>query len=109
MIRLPSADGQRIKLDQCGLLFLSTPHSGTTRADWNGFLVAVAETVAGVRPATLDQLKSFNPASVWDQKDFLNLKPTPPFRCLAEGCKTHIGRTNQYVNLLDATSNISSC
>ncbi|RSL62603.1 hypothetical protein CEP54_005629 [Fusarium duplospermum] len=67
------------------------------KADWSNFIVAAAETVAGVRPQVVSQLQSFNHASVWDKKAFLKLSPRPPFRCFAEGRKKVIKRTYQHV------------
>ncbi|KAF5012463.1 hypothetical protein FDECE_1515 [Fusarium decemcellulare] len=87
---IPASSIKGIELSRCGLIFLATPHSGSTQADWNNFVVAAAGAVAGVRQEVVDRLKAFNPASVWDKKAFLNLDPRPPFRCYAEGEKTHI-------------------
>jgi hypothetical protein len=89
-----------ITLSQCGILFLATPHTGSTKADWNNFLVGVAEAFAGIRPETVVQLKSFNTASVWDKKAFLKLTPRPPFRCFAEGRKMRVKGTDQHVRTL---------
>ncbi len=80
-----------LKLDQCGLLFLSTPHSGTTEADWNDFLSSVFELTFGVRSHEIvDQLRSFNPASVDSEDDFSAMERVPPMYCLVEGEKTKI-------------------
>ncbi|KAL5617889.1 hypothetical protein FOVSG1_000111 [Fusarium oxysporum f. sp. vasinfectum] len=88
---------QNIKLSQCGILFLATPHSGATKADWSNFLVATAHTIGGVRPETVKTLQSFNTASVWDTAAFLNLSPCPPFRCFAEGLRMRVKGTNQHI------------
>ncbi|CVK85068.1 uncharacterized protein FMAN_01986 [Fusarium mangiferae] len=88
---------QNIKLSQCGILFLATPHSGSTKADWSNFIVAVTHTLGGVRPETVKTLESFNTASVWDTAEFLNLDPCPPFRCFAEGLKMRVKGTNQHI------------
>lgn len=78
-----------VKLDQCGLLFLSTPHSGTTQADWNEFLSSISELTIGVRSHEIvDQLRSFNPASVDSEDDFSAMERVPPMYCLVEGEKT---------------------
>ncbi|KAL8938801.1 MAG: hypothetical protein Q9216_003701 [Gyalolechia sp. 2 TL-2023] len=73
MIRLhrysKNYDGVRLKL--CGLVFLSTPHSGTTEADWNQFLSNLSEATLGVRShAIVDELRSFNPSSVDSEEAF---------------------------------------
>ncbi|KAH7493324.1 hypothetical protein FOMA001_g2044 [Fusarium oxysporum f. sp. matthiolae] len=88
---------QNIKLSQSGIVFLATPHSGSTKADWSNFLVATAHTIGGVRAETVRTLQSFNTASVWDTAAFLNLEPCPPFRCFAEGLKMRVKGTNQHI------------
>lgn len=100
MSQLPTSNIKGITLSQCGLVFLATPHTGTTKADWSNFIVAAAGTVAGVRPEVVSYLQSFNPASVWDKKAFLKLSPRPPFRCFAEGRKKLIKGTYQHVSFL---------
>jgi hypothetical protein len=97
MVRLVNFSGQfpRIQLDQCGLLFLATPHSGTTEATWNQLILAIADTVVSVRLDRVKLLEAFNPASVSDKENFFNLKPCPHYRCLAEGKKTTI------INVID--------
>jgi hypothetical protein len=100
MVRLPKAiNCPGIRLERCGLLFLSTPHTGCGSADWNQFLVALAVTIADVRQDTINLLRSFNPTSVWDKKDFEDLEPHPPIKCFAEGRTTKIKGTEQYVSL----------
>lgn len=98
MSQLPTSNIKGITPSQCGLIFLATPHTGTTKADWSHFIVAAAGTVAGVRPEVISYLQSFNPASVWDKKAFLKLSPRPPFRCFAEGRKKLIKGTYQHVS-----------
>ncbi|KAM0083609.1 hypothetical protein ACKRZS_004194 [Fusarium odoratissimum] len=98
MARLhPTHNCQNIKLSQCGIVFLATPHSGSTKADWSNFLVATAHTIGGVRPETVKTLQAFNTASVWDTAAFLNIEPCPPFRCFAEGLKMRVKGTNQHI------------
>jgi hypothetical protein len=89
--------GMNLKL--CGLLFLSTPHSGSTDADWNNFLVDIAQITLGVRPEILNSLKSFNPLSAEDQEDFANMKHQPPFDAFYETQKTKIAKFNRHVFL----------
>ena len=80
-----------LTLDRCGLLFLSTPHSGTTQADWNAFLMNVSELTVGVRSHEIvDQLRSFNPASVDSQDAFSAMERAPPLYCLVESEKTSV-------------------
>ncbi|KAJ3538330.1 hypothetical protein NM208_g5949 [Fusarium decemcellulare] len=87
---IPASSVRGIELSRCGLVFLATPHSGATQADWNNFVVAAAGVVAGVRQEVVSRLKAFNPETVWDKRAFLNLDPRPPFRCFAEGRKMDI-------------------
>ncbi len=71
--------------NRCGLLFLATPHSGASIADWNKYLVDLAELVFGVRSnAIVDNLRSFNPFSVESKEAFLSLPVVPPYFCLCE-------------------------
>ena len=86
-----------IRLENCGLLFLSTPHRGSTQADWNEFLVSLSELTLGVRShAIFDELRSFNPLSVDSEEAFNAMRVLPPFHCLCESNKTVVlgkGRT----------------
>jgi hypothetical protein len=97
MLQLAGSTFSGITLAQCGLLFMATPHTGTTKADWDTFVVAVANTVTGVRSEVVSHLKAFSPASVWDKQAFLNLDARPPFRCYAEGRKLRVRGTDQHV------------
>lgn len=93
MIRLhrQASQFEGIKLNMCGLVFLSTPHSGTTEADWNQFLLSISEITLGVRShAIVDQLKSFNSSSVDSEEEFAAMSTVPPFHCFCEGEKTLI-------------------
>ncbi|KAF4626234.1 hypothetical protein G7Y89_g11926 [Cudoniella acicularis] len=104
MILLQASRFEGIQLDQCGLLFLSTPHSGTTVADWQDFLVALAGTFANVRQSTLKRLESFNPMSASDKEGFLALDPCPTYRCLAEGKMTKIKGISKYIVTSDSAA-----
>ncbi|RSM18346.1 hypothetical protein CDV31_002865 [Fusarium ambrosium] len=104
MSQLSTSNIKNITLSQCGLVFLATPHTGTTKADWGNFILAAAEAVAGVKPEVVSLLQSFNPASVWDKKAFLKLTPRPPFRCFAEERKKLIKHTYQHVVTQDSAS-----
>lgn len=86
-----------IRLENCGLLFLSTPHSGTTEADWNKYLVDIAELTAGLRPEIINGLRPFNRSSVDSQEHFATMKEIPPFFCLCESNKTKVGPSLRYV------------
>lgn len=98
MSQVASTDNcEGITLSKCGIIFLATPHTGSGAADWNDFLVAVANTVAGVRPEIVNILKSFNTYSVWDKKAFFDLNPQPPFRCFAEARKMVVRSTRKHV------------
>ncbi|KAF5606142.1 uncharacterized protein FSUBG_6256 [Fusarium subglutinans] len=93
----PTSNYTNITISQCGIVFLATPHSGSTKADWSNFLVATAHTIGGVRPETVRILQAFNTASVWDTAAFFDLDPCPPFRCFAEGLKMRVKGTNQHI------------
>ncbi|KAF5982761.1 hypothetical protein FBULB1_4151 [Fusarium bulbicola] len=88
---------KNITLPQCAIVFLATPHSGSTKADWSNFLVATANLIGGVRQETVKILQSFNTASVWDTAAFLGLDPCPPFRCYAEGAMMDVKGTHQLI------------
>ena len=89
-----------IQLDKCGLVFLSTPHSGTTQADWNDFLVNLSELAFGVRSHEIvDELRSFNHSSVDSAENFSSMKPKPPFHCFCEGESASVAGRNRLVRL----------
>jgi hypothetical protein len=88
-----------VSLSCSALLFLSTPHSGSTQADWNGFVQAIAKLFA-VRSEMAEILKSFNPQSAEGQEDFANLKIKPPFDAFYETHKTQVAKTYRQVGLL---------
>ena len=100
MIRLNTQGGkfQKIKLENCGLLFLSTPHSGSQLADWNELLVNLSELAVGVRShAIVDQLRSYNSSFVDSEEAFAAMKVLPPFHCFCEGEKTMVVGKNRTV------------
>ncbi|KAE9380791.1 hypothetical protein N431DRAFT_459708 [Stipitochalara longipes BDJ] len=86
-----------VDLKLCGILFLSTPHSGSTDADWNSFLIDIAQMTLGVRPEILKSLESFNPLSAEAQEDFANMKHQPPFDAFYETQKTKIAKLNRHI------------
>lgn len=99
MIRLNEYDEPEyrgVQLDRCGLLFLSTPHSGTTEADWNALLLDIANVSWGVRLEIVDSLREFNPTSE-SQDQYANMKIKPPFAALYETQKTKVGGFNRHV------------
>ncbi|KAF5639667.1 hypothetical protein F52700_4049 [Fusarium sp. NRRL 52700] len=100
----PATKYNNITLSRFGIVFLATPHSGSTIADWNDFLVATAHVLGGVRIDSVKTVQAFNPASVWDAQAFLRLKPCPPFRCFAEGRMMPVGRTNKHVVTLSSAT-----
>lgn len=83
-----------ISLSNCGLLFLSTPHLGTTQADLkNIFSESIAKLASLRKDAILHELDSFNKSAgdamrTWR---YMNLaKCRPPFECLCEDRETPI-------------------
>jgi len=104
MIRLNDyshkSEYQGISLKCCGLLFLSTPHSGSTDADWNNFLLDIAQLTFAIRPEILNSLKSFDLLSAEGQEDFANMKHQPPFDAFYETQRTEIATLNRHVCFL---------
>lgn len=88
---------QGIGLKHCGLLFLSTPHSGSKEADWSDFLINIGDLAFGIRPEIVNILKSFNTLSAEGQEDFANMEHQPPFRAFYETEKTKVANTNRHV------------
>jgi hypothetical protein len=88
----------------CGILFLGTPHHGSSEADWNPLPRFVAEVLFGFRmeAITNEMLSSFNShtvknATIWEEIPC-------PFECLVESRKTRTkkGRSEvQYIDLVD--------
>lgn len=84
-MRLSVEKYPNISLFQCGLLFLSTPHYGTSDGDWNGLLLGLSELAFGVRgKAMVGPLSSFNDDGVASKENWENLEPMPPFYCFCE-------------------------
>jgi hypothetical protein len=91
----------RLSHQNCGTLFLSTPHSGSTTADWNGPLLGLAEWAFGLRQReVLERLQSFNDSGVAGKEAFAQIHPQPPYECLCEGDRTWAGKTYKEVLLL---------
>ena len=112
MVRLQTQPNKfdGLKLIHCGLLFLSTPHLGTTQADWNNFLITISELTIGLRShAIVDQLRSFNPASVDSEDAFSEMARVPPFYCLVEGEKTKVAGRARTASLGVITSFSYAC
>ena len=87
MVRLNEhpAETPNMILQRCGQLFLGTPHSGTTEADWNDFMVTCSEILFGLRrEAIINNLRSFNTNSLDNKERFEMINPTLSFRCLCE-------------------------
>ena len=100
MVRLDkqSAKFNGVSLENCGLLFLSTPHSGTTQAEWNELLLSLSEVILGVRThAVIDPLRSFNPSSVDSEEAFATMRDQPSFRGFCEGKKAMVGGKKRIV------------
>ncbi|OAA59720.1 hypothetical protein SPI_05918 [Niveomyces insectorum RCEF 264] len=93
MIRLGENPKQYpgLALEQCGLLFLSTPHSGTDEANWSDFLAELAKIGGVGRGRDFTQLLgAFNRESASAKERFGLLQPVPPFTCIYETQKTSI-------------------
>ena len=101
MIRLNThpAKFDGVRLENCGLLFLSTPHAGTAQADWNEFFLNLSELVLGVRNHEIvHQLQSFNTLFVDSEEAFSTMKVQPPFHCFCEGEKTVLNGKSRIVS-----------
>jgi hypothetical protein len=95
----------RLEHRTCGLLFLGTPHSGSTSADFNKFISNLS-ALFGVRVDILNKLRSFNGFAVSSKEAFRRIKPSPPYACLCESKRTNVAGTLQLVSL--RTSLLSS-
>ncbi|KAM5359546.1 hypothetical protein ACJZ2D_014402 [Fusarium nematophilum] len=104
MTLLSTSGIKGISLSRCGLVFLATPHTGTTKADWNDCILLTAQAAVGIRPDILHHLQAFNPVSVWDKRAFFKLNPQPPFRCFAEGRKQTIKGIDQTIVTQDSAT-----
>ncbi|KAI1502557.1 hypothetical protein F5X99DRAFT_158405 [Biscogniauxia marginata] len=94
---------QGLSAGQCGLLFLSTPHSGATAADWNDYLVELAEHIGRVRGRDFTQiLGSFNNESRKAKERFGLINPTPPYLCLGETRETSVRGYAKMIVTLDS-------
>ncbi|KAI9648606.1 hypothetical protein NHQ30_003243 [Ciborinia camelliae] len=97
-----------ISLLNCGLLFLSTPHSGSLEADWNDFLTGIAQLTLGVRKEIVKTLGSFNPMSTEGQREFMNMKMIPPFDAFHETRKISIALLNRHI-VTKQSASLSTC
>jgi hypothetical protein len=91
VIRLSERPGHYdgVSLKYCGLLFLSTPHSGSTLADQNETLVGWAGAAFRIRSDDIvNILRTASDVSAESRRKFENLSAKPPFFCLCEGKKT---------------------
>ncbi|KAI9904940.1 hypothetical protein N3K66_001469 [Trichothecium roseum] len=116
MVRLHSAPGSYPSLDVrlCGLLFLSTPHSGSAAADWNSYLVELAQNIGKTRArAVTTLLGSFNDESRKTKERFGLISPAPPYVCLGETRATKVkGSTVMdtaptYIQVVDYLESVS--
>jgi hypothetical protein len=99
MIRLEKFHVEGLKLEHCGLLFLSTPHSGTVQADWKDLWLLFGKGAGVSRGQAFTQLlSSFNQPSVNAQEQFAALKPVPPVECLYETQNTSVAGTDRIVS-----------
>ena len=87
----PKYDG--VTLEQCAILFLSTPHEGTTEADYNSFLTGILKTSFGLRDDDIaKELRSFNDSAAQAKRSWSHMDHDPPIECLTESKKTKISR-----------------
>jgi hypothetical protein len=94
-----------IRLHHCAILFLATPHSGSSSADWNKYLVDLMELIGGLRADTIvNPLRSHNPISATANEDFGNLKIAPRHECFYETNYTKVAGKNLHVS--DVVSSI---
>jgi len=80
-----------ISFSSCGLLFLSTPHSGSRIADLNKYLSGVTGPLLRFRDGIVNLLQTYSKESELSRTKFESLDPQPPFFCLSEGRRTRIG------------------
>ena len=85
----PKYDG--VTLERCAILFLSTPHEGTTEADYSSFLTGILKRTSGLRKDEIaKELKSFNDSAAQAKRSWNHMKHVPPIECLTESKKTNI-------------------
>lgn len=86
-----------IRIENCGLLFLGTPHSGTVQADWNAFIDGLL-AIGGIRTEVLKELKSFNEFSVESKDGFASIPAKPPYFCIHEIRMVKVPGKHRYVS-----------
>ena len=80
-----------VTLEGCAILFLSTPHEGTTEADYSSFLTGILQRTSGLRNDEIaKELKSFNDSAAQAKRSWNHMKHVPPVECLTESKKTKI-------------------
>jgi Putative serine esterase (DUF676) len=79
-----------LSLEECGILFLSTPHLGSLQADRSPFLIALGEGLVGLRTGVIKELQSFNASSVDNTDIFQAMKVKPVFQCFCESEPTQV-------------------
>jgi hypothetical protein len=79
-----------LSLEECGILFLSTPHLGSLEADRSPFLIALGEGLVGLRTGVIKELQSFNASSVDNTDIFQAMKVKPVFQCFCESEPTQV-------------------
>jgi hypothetical protein len=96
-------DYENLKLRQCGLLFLSTPHSGSLQANWGPFISGLGESVGFRSQNIISELQPYSASSVDETKDFQDMKENrPPFYCYCEGNATlAVGKFRYVGDVLD--------
>ncbi|KAK4186008.1 hypothetical protein QBC35DRAFT_516531 [Podospora australis] len=80
-----------LSLSHCGMLFHSTPHSGTDQENWSDLLTELAKIGGARRSRNFTHLLgSFNSESVRAKERFGLLNLVPPFTCVYETQKTMV-------------------
>ncbi|KAI1100332.1 hypothetical protein F4804DRAFT_348598 [Jackrogersella minutella] len=98
-----------IVLDQCGLLFLSTPYYGTEFSGLHRFWSRLVQVVVNVQIDLtildyLDNLETFNLSMSEVMKTWNEMDITPAVRCLCEADKTAVFRSGPDIEVVSLPS-----
>ncbi|KAF5567948.1 hypothetical protein FPHYL_3011 [Fusarium phyllophilum] len=73
--------------DRIGLAFLSTPHFGSTLADWGKYIAFLNHSI-GIRNEIMRALRTINPSTIDDMEAWNKMRPQPIVRCFCEADNT---------------------